>query len=120
MPQQFKIYSSSAGSGKTYHLTKEYLKLALQSENPGYYRSILAITFTNDAANEMKERILAALRQFNEKNTDAKAQDRSEELLDLITLEIQSEYNQSDTDRELIRARAQRTFEQTPTAFEAW
>ncbi|RDC62650.1 UvrD-helicase domain-containing protein [Adhaeribacter pallidiroseus] len=112
MPQQFKIYSSSAGSGKTYHLTKEYLKLALQSENPGYYRSILAITFTNDAANEMKERILAALRQFNEVQADARAQARSEELLDLITSEIQTEYNQPDTDREMVRARAQRTFEQ--------
>nr|WP_202621814.1 UvrD-helicase domain-containing protein [Pontibacter russatus] len=66
MPSIFKIYSSSAGSGKTYHLTKEYLKLALHTPDPGYYRSILAITFTNDAAAEMKDRILAALRNFND------------------------------------------------------
>lgn len=63
----FTIYSSSAGSGKTYTLTKEYLKLALK---PGgeerYYRHILAITFTNAAANEMKERILSELRLFAE------------------------------------------------------
>ncbi|MFD2783962.1 UvrD-helicase domain-containing protein [Hymenobacter rubripertinctus] len=66
MPSQptFRIYSSSAGSGKTYQLTKEYLKLALGSEEAGYFKSILAITFTNDAAGEMKQRILGALRRF--------------------------------------------------------
>ncbi|RFP66578.1 hypothetical protein D0N36_02390 [Hymenobacter lapidiphilus] len=60
----FRIYSSSAGSGKTYQLTKEYLKLALGSEDAGYFKRILAITFTNDAAGEMKQRILGALRRF--------------------------------------------------------
>ncbi|GAA3932332.1 UvrD-helicase domain-containing protein [Hymenobacter algoricola] len=64
MPATFRIYSSSAGSGKTYQLTKEYLKLALGSEDPSYFKSILAITFTNDAAGEMKERIIGALRKF--------------------------------------------------------
>lgn len=66
----FRIYSSSAGSGKTYTLTKEYLKLALQpgpragtGTDPAdtYFRHILAITFTNAAANEMKSRILSRL-----------------------------------------------------------
>lgn len=58
----FKIYSSSAGSGKTYTLTKEYLKLALRPGQPtDYYRHILAVTFTNAAANEMKNRILLRL-----------------------------------------------------------
>lgn len=64
MPATFRIYSSSAGSGKTYQLTKEYLKLALGSEDPAYFKSILAITFTNDAAGEMKQRIIGALRKF--------------------------------------------------------
>lgn len=112
MPQQFKIYSSSAGSGKTYHLTKEYLKLALQSENPGYYRSILAITFTNDAANEMKERILAAMRNFNDAGLNPKDKDHSEQLLQTITSEIEVEYPGQAIDKEIIRRRAHRTFEQ--------
>jgi ATP-dependent exoDNAse (exonuclease V) beta subunit len=75
MPAPFRIYSASAGSGKTYQLTKEYLKLALgypqpadptgeRIYNPSYFKSILAITFTNDAAGEMKERIVGALRRF--------------------------------------------------------
>ncbi|QIL74786.1 UvrD-helicase domain-containing protein [Hymenobacter sp. HDW8] len=64
MPATFRIYSSSAGSGKTYQLTKEYLKLALGADDPAYFKSILAITFTNDAAGEMKERIIGALRRF--------------------------------------------------------
>ena len=63
MPK-FNIYSSSAGSGKTFTLTKEYLKLALGSDKAYYYKRILAITFTNDAAAEMKERILAALKDI--------------------------------------------------------
>ncbi|WP_420149711.1 UvrD-helicase domain-containing protein [Spirosoma sp.] len=58
----FKIYSSSAGSGKTYTLTKEYLKLALRPDaKDDYFRHILAVTFTNAAANEMKNRILKNL-----------------------------------------------------------
>jgi ATP-dependent helicase/nuclease subunit A len=61
----FKVYSSSAGSGKTYTLTKEYLKLALGSDSETYFRSILAVTFTNAAASEMKERILTMLREFS-------------------------------------------------------
>ncbi len=61
----FKIYSSSAGSGKTYTLTKEYLKLALRpGEQDGYFRHILAVTFTNAAANEMKNRILKNLSEI--------------------------------------------------------
>ncbi len=61
---KFNIYSSSAGSGKTFTLTKEYLKLALGSDKAYYYKRILAITFTNDAASEMKDRILSALKEM--------------------------------------------------------
>ncbi|MFK7953678.1 MAG: UvrD-helicase domain-containing protein [Ekhidna sp.] len=57
------IYKSSAGSGKTYTLAKEYLKLALRSED--YYKKILAVTFTNRAAEEMKERVLEFLIQLS-------------------------------------------------------
>ena len=64
MPPSFRIYSSSAGSGKTYQLTKEYLLLALGSDDPAYFKHVLAITFTNDAAGEMKHRIVDALRNF--------------------------------------------------------
>jgi len=56
---QFKIYKSSAGSGKTYTLVKEYLCLVLR--NPGDYKHILALTFTNKATEEMKTRIVERL-----------------------------------------------------------
>ncbi|TVP44841.1 MAG: DNA helicase UvrD [Mongoliibacter sp.] len=59
----FIIYKSSAGSGKTYTLTLEYLKLALGS--PGAFRQILAVTFTNKATQEMKERILEFLERIS-------------------------------------------------------
>ena len=57
----FFIYKASAGSGKTYTLVKEYLKMALQEEDPYRFRRILAITFTNKAAAEMKERVIQVL-----------------------------------------------------------
>ena len=44
-----KIYKASAGSGKTYTLSKEYIDLLLQSEDRYAYRHILAVTFTNKA-----------------------------------------------------------------------
>ncbi|HEX7410746.1 MAG TPA: UvrD-helicase domain-containing protein, partial [Bacteroidales bacterium] len=58
----FVVYKSSAGSGKTYSLVKEYIILALSQ--PDNYCHILAVTFTNKAANEMKQRILTNLRQL--------------------------------------------------------
>ncbi|HAS44056.1 MAG TPA: hypothetical protein DCS93_26495 [Microscillaceae bacterium] len=85
----FKIYSSSAGSGKTYTLTREYLKLALKEQNPHNFRFILAITFTNDAANEMKERIVKALQGFAQPETlTDKARQGSDELLHNIADEL--------------------------------
>jgi len=54
-----KIYRSSAGAGKTHTLVSEYLKLAL--DHPEGFAQILAVTFTNQATQEMKQRILAYL-----------------------------------------------------------
>lgn len=55
---------SSAGSGKTYALVKYFLKLALATPNSDAYTHLLAITFTNAAAAEMKERVLERLHDF--------------------------------------------------------
>ncbi len=57
--QNFVVYKSSAGSGKTFTLVKEYLKIVLNDKNK--VRSVLAITFTNAAAAEMKTRIIESL-----------------------------------------------------------
>nr|WP_299386505.1 UvrD-helicase domain-containing protein [Allomuricauda sp.] len=66
----FKIFNASAGSGKTYSLTKEYLLLLLKHPSPNKFRQILAITFTNKAVDEMKSRILQSLFEFG-KDKDA-------------------------------------------------
>lgn len=57
----FQVYKSSAGSGKTYTLVREFLRISLSDEDPSGYRRILAMTFTNKAANEMKDRVISAL-----------------------------------------------------------
>ncbi len=56
---KLKIIRASAGSGKTFTLTREYLKMALR--NPDAYRHILAVTFTNKATAEMKSRLVSEL-----------------------------------------------------------
>ncbi|QBZ96991.1 UvrD-helicase domain-containing protein [Flavobacterium sangjuense] len=69
----FSIYDASAGSGKTYTLVKEYLKIILLSKRPDAYRNILAITFTNKAVHEMKSRVLENLSEFSKENPSEKA-----------------------------------------------
>ncbi|MBO5420183.1 MAG: UvrD-helicase domain-containing protein [Bacteroidales bacterium] len=56
-----KIMKASAGSGKTYSLARTYISLLLRSKDPHAYRHILAVTFTNKATDEMKNRILKEL-----------------------------------------------------------
>lgn len=70
MSKNFVIYRSSAGSGKTYALVRNFIKLSLLGDEygfrPNYFRHILAITFTNKAASEMKERVLTFLQKLKE------------------------------------------------------
>ena len=70
----FKIYNASAGSGKTFTLVKEYLKVCLASKSPQKFFGILAITFTNKAAAEMKERVLNSLKAFSDPETAGQAE----------------------------------------------
>ncbi|QTE24392.1 UvrD-helicase domain-containing protein [Polaribacter cellanae] len=97
-PSTFQVYNASAGSGKTFTLVKEYLKILLNSEDIFRFQKILAITFTNKAAGEMKTRILENLEDFSEgKENDlfkiiieeisvdkATVQEKSKKILDAI------------------------------------
>ena len=61
----FKVFQASAGAGKTFTLIKEYLKLCLADKGAvTNFRNILAITFTNAAANDMKAKIVKTLREI--------------------------------------------------------
>jgi ATP-dependent exoDNAse (exonuclease V) beta subunit len=68
---QFQVYNASAGSGKTFTLVKEYLRILLSTKDSFRFQNILAITFTNKAAAEMKERVLKSLQDFSEGNENA-------------------------------------------------
>ncbi len=59
MVKPLTVYKASAGSGKTFTLAVQYIKLVVR--NPQSYRNILAVTFTNKATEEMKMRILSQL-----------------------------------------------------------
>ncbi len=60
-----KIYKASAGSGKTYTLVREYLRLLLKSGDVYRFKRIIAMTFTNKAALEMKDRVIKTLNQLS-------------------------------------------------------
>lgn len=67
---QLTVYKASAGSGKTFTLAKEYMTLVIK--DPMAYRTILAVTFTNKATEEMKMRILSKLYGIAHRLPDAK------------------------------------------------
>jgi ATP-dependent exoDNAse (exonuclease V) beta subunit len=94
----FQVYNASAGSGKTFTLVKQYLKVLLTSNDLFMFQKVLAVTFTNKAAGEMKERVLFYLEEFaegsesdlfknilSETNLDATIiQERSKKILEAI------------------------------------
>jgi ATP-dependent exoDNAse (exonuclease V) beta subunit len=93
----FSIYDASAGSGKTYALVKEYLKIILVAKKNDAYRNILAITFTNKAVHEMKSRIVGSLSEFAKDNPNPKAADLMHDLsrdIQLSVSEIQTKSKQ--------------------------
>ena len=70
MKPNLTVYKSSAGSGKTFTLSINYIAICLTNKSKDYFKKILAITFTNKAANEMKDRILSYLKNISEKSID--------------------------------------------------
>ena len=80
----FKLYTASAGSGKTYTLVKEYLTLCLSLEKPTC-KNILAVTFTNKAANEMKAKVLYFLDGFI--NDNPKCRDMRNDVVKAINVD---------------------------------
>ncbi len=92
----FSIYDASAGSGKTYTLVKEYLKIILTANKNDAYRNILAITFTNKAVHEMKSRVVDSLSEFSKDNPSEKAQQLMQDIsqdtaLSLIAIKEKSQ-----------------------------
>ena len=86
---ELQVYKASAGSGKTFTLAVEYIKHLIR--DPYAYRHILAVTFTNKATTEMKERILGQLHGIHTGNPDSKPYlDKLKEKLDLPEEEIRT------------------------------
>ena len=87
MNSQLTVYKASAGSGKTFTLAKEYMALVIQ--DPSSYRNILAVTFTNKATEEMKNRILSKLYGIANRLDDSRdylEQIKSETTINIATL----------------------------------
>ena len=72
MQPDYKVINASAGSGKTYALVQNLLAICLKyPAQADKIRNILALTFTNKAANEMKHRIIDWLKKFSLETYDA-------------------------------------------------
>ncbi|MGB0790713.1 MAG: UvrD-helicase domain-containing protein, partial [Flavobacteriaceae bacterium] len=93
----FLFYNAAAGSGKTYTLSKTYLKKLFQSREQRPFRKLLAITFTNKAVAEMKDRILQSLWYFSDSTL------KKEGAKDQLLKDLSEELNQSEP---LIRKKA--------------
>lgn len=89
-PEAFKVYQASAGSGKTYTIIKEYLKLCLKDEDTtNEFGHILAITFTNMAANEMKTKIIKHLIGIINSDIEVKPEQMESDLINELGLSRQ-------------------------------
>ena len=69
----FKIINASAGSGKTYNLVHEYLKILIEDPSNNTFKHTLALTFTNKSVNSMKSRILETLFLLSIESNDSKS-----------------------------------------------
>ncbi len=81
MKSSLTVYKASAGSGKTFTLAVHYMKLLILAEEPGEYARILAVTFTNKATAEMKDRILAHLYALGQGYADRAFLDKVQQIL---------------------------------------
>lgn len=100
----FVVCKAAAGSGKTFNLVKEYLKLAMAG-GPGNvktrFRGILAITFTNKAANEMKTRIMEYLGEMAAHGADPERSKMGKALLPALNEERALRHLAALTDSDL-------------------
>jgi ATP-dependent exoDNAse (exonuclease V) beta subunit len=114
-PQQITLFSASAGSGKTYTLTIEYIKMALcEVETKGYFRRILAVTFTIKAAEEMRQRILHFLAGMAEYPSFLHTSTSEQEKILAVLEKVQTELANEGIilDKDILAARADTTLQQ--------
>ena len=81
----FKIYKASAGSGKTFTIVREYLTLCLGGDDNAF-SEILAVTFTNKAANEMKAKIMRFLLGISEGSDNKEIKQMRDYLLKALNI----------------------------------
>lgn len=91
----YKIYNASAGSGKTFTLAKSYLKILIQSQSLDQFKSILALTFTNKAVGEMKERIIDMLKSFSSEESFTKPHPMFDAICDELSMSPEQLQNKS-------------------------
>ncbi|MBR1626556.1 MAG: UvrD-helicase domain-containing protein [Bacteroidales bacterium] len=97
--KMLKIYDASAGSGKTFNLASNYIATAMKSG----FESILAITFTNAATKEMKDRIIDVLQNIAENRNDKETSGYKENIIRLYSDISEDDWqNMNDEDKQTI------------------
>ena len=73
MEKDFLVYKAAAGSGKTFNLARIFIEELIRKDDlsiDAHLKSIMAITFTHKAANEMKDRVLSFLERINKNSPE--------------------------------------------------
>jgi len=84
----FNIYNASAGSGKTYQIAYLFEKKLFKASSPFAFQEIMAITFTNKAVFEMKNRILDDLKSYTKDNPDQKSEEKRQKLANELNIPV--------------------------------
>ena len=95
MNPRFLLFKASAGSGKTFNLAAQYIALLVAQEDVHQYRHTLAVTFTNKATAEMKDRILDFLHAI------WKGMPKGEKPLELVRMVLHNQYALTITDEDI-------------------
>ncbi|MBP5770217.1 MAG: UvrD-helicase domain-containing protein [Bacteroidaceae bacterium] len=105
MSHPLTVYKASAGSGKTFTLAVQYMKLLVLAQSEAEYAHILGVTFTNKATTEMKDRIISQLYGIGKGLPD------SDNYLNALRKALQDEPDAPTSDEE-IRRRCRRALHQ--------
>lgn len=92
-----KVYKASAGTGKTFRLAVHYIKLLVEADGGGEYAHILAVTFTNKATTEMKDRIISQL--YGIGHALSKSRPYYEELCKALAADGRTDLNETEIRR---------------------
>ncbi len=101
--KRFLVYNASAGSGKTFRIAGNFLEKILESNSRFFISRLIGLTFTNDAANEMKSRILKHLMEASRGKLTPLVKEAIKNIQPKIEKQINKTLNEEEFHEEIIK-----------------